>query len=404
MATFMTSPSAFRDARLTAGPHHGNSNLRFDPALEAEYVRSYLTNSRTLVLVASIAATLLAILRGTERVLVAGWDSIHALELAFCFLGSIALVAIAWSSMFERVYLPWARIIVPARNIICAWYVIAAVSAGQYEMLMVMPLALIGPFFFLGFTFRMGLICGVLTSATFIAHAMIIGLATPLAVRSSVLVILGLVACAVAARHLDKWSRTAFLEARANADLAQHDSLTGTKNRRVFDEHLVRLWSQASADRRPLAVLLIDVDHFKAYNDRYGHQAGDQALRRVAQSVQTFASRPLDILARYGGEEFAAVLYDTDAQQGAQVAERMRRAVEDLHITHQGSPAYGRVTISIGVAALKPTAERNAEGALQLADQALYDAKTAGRNSIRLMSDSEHRLLVTGVFAKVQRA
>jgi PleD family two-component response regulator len=165
------------------------------------------------------------------------------------------------------------------------------------------------------------------------------------ALRAWVFLLMGLVACAFAARHLEKWSRTSFLEARLIAELAQHDALTGTKNRRVFDEHLARLWPQASGDGRTMAVLLIDVDHFKAYNDRYGHQAGDQALRRIAQALQAVASRPLDVLARYGGEEF-----------------------------------------------------------VQLADQALYAAKVGGRNRVELMNEADYRMLVTGVFAKNSRA
>jgi len=172
----------------------------------------------------------------------------------------------------------------------------------------------------------------------------------------------------------------------------------------VFDDHLASLWPRAIEDGRAIAILLIDVDHFKSYNDRYGHQAGDQALRRVAQAIQTFACRPLDVLARYGGEEFAAVLDDVDQHQSAQVAERMRRAVEELAIAHEGSRAFGRVTISVGVAAIRPNRGRNLSGALQLADQALYDAKTSGRNRIKIMSDSEHKMLETGVFAHARRA
>jgi diguanylate cyclase (GGDEF)-like protein len=218
-----------------------------------------------------------------------------------------------------------------------------------------------------------------------------------------VFLLLTLVACTIAARHLDKWSRTAFLEARVNADLAQHDALTGTKNRRAFDEHFGRIWQQAIADCRAIAILLIDIDWFKAYNDRYGHQAGDQALRRVAQAIQSFACRPLDIFARYGGEEFAAVVYDVDAQQATHIAERMRCAVEGLDIPHLGARASACVTISVGVAAIKPTRERHAQGALQLADQALYEAKMSGRNRSKIMSGPDHRMLVTGAFSQALR-
>lgn len=405
MTTSRSNPNAFPEQSYGGQSRSGCTTLRFSPAFEAEYARTHLTNSRTLILVACAVATLLAILRGTEQIVQGGWGSIAPLELTLVILGSLALMATAWSTTaFERTYLPWARIVVPIRNVIVAAHVAAVVSQGQLEMLMILPLALIGPFFFLGFDFRMGLLCGVLTCASFVAQAALTDLALPIALRASVFLLMTLVACAITARHLDKLSRTAFLETRINADLAQNDALTGTKNRRVFDEHLTRLWPQAIEHRRAIAILLIDVDHFKAYNDRYGHQAGDQTLRSVAQALRTFACRPLDILARYGGEEFAAVLYDVDEQQATRVAERMRRAVEELSIAHQGSRTFDGVTVSVGVAAIEPTRERNPQGALQLADEALYEAKTSGRNRIEVMSDSEHKMLVTGVFSRTLRA
>jgi diguanylate cyclase (GGDEF)-like protein len=183
-------------------------------------------------------------------------------------------------------------------------------------------------------------------------------------------------------------------------ELAYHDTLTGLKNRRVFDEQLDRLWNRAVEEHRSLAILMVDIDHFKAYNDWAGHQAGDQTLRRVAQTLQSFVTRPLDVLARYGGEEFALVSYDIDSSQVEILAEQMRIAVGALAIKHEGATAGGPVTISIGVAVVQPSSERRARGALQLADQALYEAKVRGRNRVELLDDAAHQLLVTGVFAK----
>ncbi|MDE2051617.1 MAG: GGDEF domain-containing protein, partial [Gammaproteobacteria bacterium] len=127
-----------------------------------------------------------------------------------------------------------------------------------------------------------------------------------------------------------------------------------------------------------------DVDHFKAYNDRYGHQAGDAALRRVAQVVQRFARRPLDIAARYGGEEFLVALYDLGAEHLREIGEELRESIQALDIEHDESPA-GVVTASIGVSIVSPRPGRSPEGALQLADEALYAAKRGGRNGIRLV-------------------
>jgi diguanylate cyclase (GGDEF)-like protein len=111
-------------------------------------------------------------------------------------------------------------------------------------------------------------------------------------------------------------------------------------------------------------------------------------------------SRPLDVLARYGGEEFAVILYDSDMEHAQNVAERMRRSVGELAIEHHGAPADTEVTISVGVAAVEPSHGRRSRGALQLADQALYEAKVRGRNRVELLDDVAHRVLVTGVFAR----
>jgi diguanylate cyclase (GGDEF)-like protein len=403
MLTPRFKPSAFDDTQDAPKPR-SRLNLRFGPTLEAEYARAHLNNSRTLILVACVVATLLAILRGAEQMVRNGSSSIDPITLAIVITSSLALTAIASSTTFERLYLPWARLVVPIRNVIVAAHIATAASLGQLELLMIMPIALIGPFFFLGFNFHMGLLCGVLTTGSFIVSALFLDLGPTITLRTCVFLLLNLVACTIIARHFDKLSRTAFVETRVNADLAQHDALTGMKNRRVFDEHLVSLWPKAIEDRRAIAVLLVDVDHFKSYNDHYGHQAGDQTLRRVAQAIQTFACRPLDVLARYGGEEFAAVIYDVDEQRAMQVAERMRCAVEELNISHQGSRTFGRVTISVGVAAVKPTRDRNVQGVLQLADQALYEAKASGRNRIKTMSEVEHRMLETGVFSQTRHA
>src|SRR5262249_43702352 len=125
-----------------------------------------------------------------------------------------------------------------------------------------------------------------------------------------------------------------------------------------------------------------------------------QALRRVAQTIQRFVRRPLDLLARYGGEEFAAILYDVEASHARETAERMCKAVAELAIEHRDSRTAAGVTISAGVAVVEPTVERPRRGAVQLADQALYEAKVKGRNRVEVMDSAQYRMLVTGVFAK----
>jgi diguanylate cyclase (GGDEF)-like protein len=238
-----------------------------------------------------------------------------------------------------------------------------------------------------------------MTVAAYVVAATWLHLPPLLALHSYVLLAGGVAACVIAILHLERISRQSFLEGRIIAELAQRDPLTGTRNRRVFDEHLELLWQQAVVNGRALALLLIDIDHFKAYNDFYGHQAGDLALRQVAQTIQKLIHRPLDILTRYGGEEFAVILYDVDDEQAGSIADRIRTVVGELNIEHRASGPFSRVTISVGVAALQPTADRSPSGALQLADQALYEAKRQGRNRVEFMGELQHDMLETGVFA-----
>jgi diguanylate cyclase (GGDEF)-like protein len=168
--------------------------------------------------------------------------------------------------------------------------------------------------------------------------------------------------------------------------LSAFDGLTGIANRRTFDATLSREWRRSARSGAPIALMVVDVDCFKQFNDAYGHQVGDECLKAVARALAGNTRRPVDLVARYGGEEFAVVLPDTDAQGAAIVAEAMRSAVEALAITHRHSTAARVVTVSIGIAVTRP--ERSDDGGfatlLARADEALYRAKREGRNKISL--------------------
>jgi diguanylate cyclase (GGDEF)-like protein len=168
--------------------------------------------------------------------------------------------------------------------------------------------------------------------------------------------------------------------------LSHVDSLTRVANRRRFDDALQRDWARHLRSRAPLSLLMIDIDHFKQYNDRYGHQAGDECLRRVAQALQACLQRGTDLLARYGGEEFAAIL-DGGDQGALTVAQRMRQAVEALAIPNAGSQTSPHVTVSIGLAASGSVPADSAAALLQAADRALYGAKAGGRNRVCAADD-----------------
>lgn len=165
------------------------------------------------------------------------------------------------------------------------------------------------------------------------------------------------------------------------------DGLTQIANRRSLDMSLTTEWQRAMRKREPIGLVMIDVDHFKLYNDTYGHQAGDECLRGVAGALKDFARRPGDLAARYGGEEFVLVLTNATAQQARLVAERVRDKIVELAIPHQRS-SHGNVTASFGVASLIPGSQHSGpESLLLAADQALYRAKESGRN--RVIADGE---------------
>jgi len=166
--------------------------------------------------------------------------------------------------------------------------------------------------------------------------------------------------------------------------IAWTDALTGVANRRYMDRALERAGRASRHGRRETqsyAVLMVDIDHFKGLNDRYGHAAGDSCLRIVARTMQHALARPGDVLARYGGEEFIVLLHDADVHGARTVAERMRSAVQSLAIEHQGSP-LGVVTVSIGVASAAIDEGMPAAQLVDAADKALYAAKCAGRNQV----------------------
>jgi diguanylate cyclase (GGDEF)-like protein len=176
--------------------------------------------------------------------------------------------------------------------------------------------------------------------------------------------------------------------------LAMIDELTGLANRRQFGRALVNEVARGRRQGRPLALVLLDVDFFKQYNDAYGHPADDQCLRAIARTVGDAVKRPGDLAARYGGEEIAVLLPDTDASGGREVAERIRLAVHDLSIPHAGSP-LGTLTLSAGVSALRPeeyAAGNPAEALVMAADEALYAAKKRGRNQVSSPSGHEASL------------
>jgi len=168
--------------------------------------------------------------------------------------------------------------------------------------------------------------------------------------------------------------------------MAATDGLTGLANRRHFDGVADEEWRRCAREHQPLSLLMLDVDYFKLFNDRYGHLVGDGCLRAIASQLAAAARRPGDLTARYGGEEFLALMPHTDRAGALRVAELVRKLVQDLAIAHDASPSPGVITVSIGVATAWPegpaTSSKNISALLAAADTALYQAKSGGRNRI----------------------
>lgn len=188
-----------------------------------------------------------------------------------------------------------------------------------------------------------------------------------------------------------------------NTDLQEHkeilsrmsyvDGLTTIANRRRFDECIAYEWKRDKRDSRPLALLLLDLDFFKQYNDHYGHSAGDECLIKVAQALDKSVNRAGDLVARYGGEEFAILLPETELSGALQVATKVQSNIRKLAIGHEYSSIAPVVTVSIGVAVMVPNAYCRFQELIEAADRQLYAAKESGRNQIKgkvISNDESH--------------
>ncbi|WP_448561383.1 GGDEF domain-containing response regulator [Trichothermofontia sp.] len=166
--------------------------------------------------------------------------------------------------------------------------------------------------------------------------------------------------------------------------LATTDELTQVANRRYFYHYLQEQWQALAQAQQPLSLILCDVDHFKTFNDTYGHLAGDECLRHIAQAIRTTLKRKSDLVGRYGGEEFILLLPSTDAMGAFEVATSVLSAIRALKIKHEGTSTTGYVTVSLGVSSAIPNLDNSPESLIKVADTALYAAKAQGRNCVML--------------------
>ena len=275
--------------------------------------------------------------------------------------------------------------------------VIIAWSHGEPRLFSALILATISAYLLIGLPFFGAIAANLLALAAYVYGAHIVAMAPQDVGYNALVLLAGNIIGGAVAYNVEHTRRREWLEGRLLVELAELDGLTAIANRRRFDRELTRLWTQCARDQRPIALLLADIDCFKAYNDFYGHQAGDEALRAVATVLAGSVRRPVDTVARYGGEEFAMILPETTRDGALHVAERFLEEVRALGIPHIRSTAAPVLTVSVGVGHVVPAPRRSPAGLIQLADQALYAAKDAGRNQLRLLA-SEYEHLKTGYF------
>ena len=312
------------------------------------------------------------------------------------------LLLVLGMSFLKRRHIAYSHLTLIAAVIlglcVCAIQIIATLG-GVSVLFPCLILTVILSYFMCGLIFYHAVAANVSVMFAYLAAGTLLALpGREFAYDGLALVVANLFCASVVYMH-ENTSRKGFLEASLLRELVARDGLTGIQNRRMFDQHVERAWQQAIREQERIAVLLIDVDCFKDYNDRYGHQAGDECLRAVAVSLTQCARRPLDFVARYGGEEFAVVLYEASREYVAEVVTRIQRSIAELNILHEASRVAGRLTVSIGAAYILPSSSRTVEGLIQLADEALYSAKEQGRNRVVVM-EAEYHSLRTGRFEK----
>ena len=297
----------------------------------------------------------------------------------------LPLVLIMMGLTSPRLYLRWYQ---PAIQVAAPLFgvgtVLMAVEATPAQLPLVAARLLLAAFYFyfmLGLTFSAALRSNLLLIAAYATAALMGAIATPVATYSLFVLLCANLIGGAGCYALEYANRVAFLERRRLAEVATHDGLTGLLNRAALEEQARTLWQHAQLARLPVSVLLIDIDHFKAYNDRYGHQAGDRCLKEVAAAIQRAAPRrPLDVVARYGGEEIIALLVGGDRADASAAADSVLRAVADLGIAHAASATRAYLTVSIGVSTVAAGGDYCHERAVRLADIALYASKAHGRD------------------------
>lgn len=392
----------FPDSPYAAELRRGVSARAFPPDLEAQYLGLHLARVKVRVRLWFLVSLIAAIGFSLAEMRTGAITRYLLLEFALLVVPAMLMLLVTWSRFYHRWFMQAASIVVPITQTVLVVYLAQAVSEGRVTAIGALVLNSFAVFFFSGLMFRLALIAAIGMLLGFGVATQYYGIPPEIGYAGLALMVLTIFLAAIVYRGTEIAYRKGFLERVLVRDLAARDGLTGVMNRRAFDEHLLRVWQQGLRDKRHIGLIMIDIDHFKAYNDFHGHQAGDAALRQVARVIMGFARRPLDMAARYGGEEFVMALYDLTEDQIGKIAEQLRSAVAALQIEHRAGTGSEYVTVSVGVAFIQPAIGRTPKGAVQFADEALYQAKEAGRDRIVVRKEEDYRQMKTGTFSSPQ--
>ena len=398
----MESPKL--DAQMLGSPYadqlkQGFAKLRFSDLLEKEFREFYIgVNLPRARLSGLIALILLLSVTCIDLILGAPTGAhLNTLRLGvLCPL--LVIIGVAVSLPAARRYYPEIAAIgvILVGSVVVYISHVAAVQGASY-ILAGLVLVVLYACLFLGLLFNIAISLAGLLVGAHLLMGFLLGL--PPSELFYMTAILGAAAVigGISTYNLEHALRTNFLETRWLNELAERDGLSGLYNRRMFDDFIRRVWRQSRREDVAIEIIFVDIDYFKIYNDVYGHQAGDDCLKKVANSIARCAKRPFDFLARYGGEEFVLVLYGPPEDYARSLPEQIRCDVMDLAIPHEGSQVANFVTVSVGVALARAGSNRSLTGAIQTADEAMYQAKKEGRNRV-VFKDSNQSEVETGNF------
>lgn len=396
------------EATLSAG----FPSLRFPPSLEEAFRENYFVNNLTRIRIALLTGVILYAIFGflDWRLIPEAKEKMWLIRFgAVCPIGTL-LFLYTYSPRFKRFFQPTILLSLLTGGL----GIVAMVAADPHPernfyytgLLLVMMYG----FTLVGLRFWYAISWSIAVLAAYVVVALTIGHSPADSVLHNTFCIVAAINIGAVSNYLmEHYVRRDFLQGllldaeksqlqettRQLESLSTIDELTGVANRRRFEAFLQQEWLRCQRKEEPISLILLDIDCFKAFNDTYGHQAGDACLRHVASTLADFARRSGDLAARYGGEEFALILAGTGAESALHIAELLREAIEALHIPHERSVAGQFVTISAGVITLVPHSTLARKVLVEAADLALYQAKREGRNRVVASRDDAPPFIIT---------